>query len=209
MPMVETIVERGNFMYTAEEVIVAYSLVSQTTAPTEWHNFVIRLFAQTHIAGWKALLLLLPQRTLRKVLSDPTMSQEALAWCAINANTCCREYVAHNIALPQNIFKRLAVDMPNVRMAVASNGSISKTLLEDLSEDPDKYVRMRIAANPITPAHLIRKLENDSSVVVRYAATRNRLAPYEQGKTFGFRGSPFKKRYQKMFINLVNDGKIL
>ena len=163
--------QENSSQYTAEEIVSVCSLLPKGYS-TEWHDFILALFAQTKSRGWKMLLLVLPKRTLSKVLSDPNMDPSALAWCSVNANAYAREQIARNPSLPVSNLKRLAEDNDNIRMAVASNTNLPKHLFEKMSEDASKYVRMSLVLNPCISYSILRKLSRDDELIVRASVAR-------------------------------------
>jgi len=80
---------------------------------------------------------------------------------------------------PQILDKLSNDDNRSVRMSVAKNPSTPPEVLVRLSSDENTYVRMSVARNPSTPPEVLDKLSSDKSEAVRSYVAGNPSTPPE------------------------------
>ncbi len=83
-----------------------------------------------------------------------------------------------NPHIPITLIEQLAEDEDTyVRRSLAKNPHIPITLMEQLAEDKDTYIRRSLAENPHIPITLMEQLAEDEDIYVRYAVARNISTP--------------------------------
>jgi hypothetical protein len=88
-----------------------------------------------------------------------------------------RQWVAQNKTVTGTILELLSRDPdPAVRFVVAMRHQATPDILQRLAEDPEETVRARVALNKRTPEIVLERLLNDPSEMVRDEA-RRRLGP--------------------------------
>jgi len=79
---------------------------------------------------------------------------------------------------PADVLEKLSNDSDkDVRLWVAWNPSTPISILEKLANDPNVSVRRSVAQNPSTPIAIIEKLANDPDNWVRFGAAENSSTP--------------------------------
>jgi pentose-5-phosphate-3-epimerase len=115
-----------------------------------------------------------------RVLREPNVTPDVLAFLAGDSDQQIRQKVAQNTSSPAEALMKLADDnQSDVVAAVAQNPSTPADVLMRMTSSEDINVMSALSVNPSTPAESLMKLANASEWQVRKDVAQNTSTPAE------------------------------